>query len=412
MITNFRAYNFYSIGKEISIDFTKNGTTPENGYFKIKETPSRITNVSLINGFFGSNASGKTNILRGISTLIRLMYGIPIDSNSQFIQVQPSDRDKFKIIRNFHQSFNGEPIKLGADFLFNDNLYKYDIHFSEEGNIIHEKLEVNIKLSEMKSQPVLVYSRTKDQETEVGPSYKYLKEYIGKTNITSNLFWPSMLQGFDFTTDFKDKILMWNVDNNGMDILSRVMAAARMIKDPAWVENKAQDITLKALRLLNKSLQEIEIKDIDGNLSIKSKYIDFSEPVLIQNESGGTQELFAHIYNIIRVLKNGGVVIYDEINRFYHPDIQQEIFNLFLKNTRNENHAQLIFTSHDHHIMNDLELDQINLVEKNNYESINTKLSEIKDVKSRDNIVKKYRLGIYGAIPDASDFSYGLNEII
>lgn len=68
MITKLRISNFASIGNELDLDFTK-GTTNKSGYLKTK-----IGSVSLLNGFYGANASGKSNILKGLNTTLKIMY--------------------------------------------------------------------------------------------------------------------------------------------------------------------------------------------------------------------------------------------------------------------------------------------------------------------------------------------------
>jgi AAA15 family ATPase/GTPase len=404
MITEIRIANFYSIGEEQTISFAKNGKLPKKGYREIKQGE----NVSLINGFFGSNASGKTNILRSVVTLIALMYNVPVPN-----QIYDPNKGKYGVIRNFNSRFKDLPSKLGANFLFGDNLYSYDISFNDNGEIMHEVLQVKLNQASRFSE---VYTRTYDGTVESGSQHGGIDKYLQLKNLELNqsFFGLCLIQGFPFVADFRDKIFMWNVANSDFNpsVAGVIGAAVNIKNNPIWIADQALQITIDSLRLFDPSIENIIIEIRESLVSIRVKHLGFDDLVDIMNESAGTRELFTYIYQIIQVLRKGGVVIYDEMNRLWHPDIQKAIFNLFLRESSENSNAQFLFTSHDHEVMNYLELDQIHLIEKEVNSTIIYKLSEVNEAKARDNIMKKYRLGLYGAIPDMIDFNYGLNELI
>ena len=72
--------------------------------------------------------------------------------------------------------------------------------------------------------------------------------------------------------------------------------------------------------------------------------------------------------------------------------------------TVNPNHAQLICTTHDVLLLDeDIRRDQIWFVDKDEYSVSNLyALSDFKDVRKNSDILKRYLLGVYGAIPDLS----------
>lgn len=404
MITEIRIANFYSIGLDQTISFIKTGKKPGKGYLLIKEFPTASVNqnISQVNGFFGENASGKTNILRAIITLVSMMYKVPAPN-----QIFAPGENSYNIKRNLHSNFKNQPIKLGANFLFEDNLYKYDVELKEDGEIVSEVLYKKEKQSKLRSKFELIFKRDLEK-VEAKPD---IEQYLKVASIPSNqtLFSLAYLQQFNFTQDFKDKIIMWNYHDLIPTIVRMSNAAVNMDYNPSWVQNKAKEVTIKAMSLFDKSINGLDIQNQDRQLSIKVKHANFDEQVEIYDESTGTQELFTYIYNIIKVLQKGGIVIFDELNRFLHPDIEKEILTLFLNTDKR---SQIFFSSHNHEIMNSVELNQIFLVEKNGPSSEVTQLSDYKDAKSRDNIMKKYRLGFYGAVPDTMSLSYNLNELI
>ena len=177
-------------------------------------------------------------------------------------------------------------------------------------------------------------------------------------------------------------------------------------------DNSILETTVKIIKLFDPSIEKVEIKDESSRVSIKIKHQGCSKLTDITMESSGTIELFGTGYQIINCLKNGGVLVFDELNRHLHPEIQNEIYNLFLNPSINTKNAQIFFSSHDHEVMNLLLPSQINLVEKEENSTVSYKLSDVEGVTSRDNFQKKYRFGVYGATPDPSEFNYQMGELV
>ena len=160
------------------------------------------------------------------------------------------------------------------------------------------------------------------------------------------------------------------------------------------------------------TIEEITVDTSNNGVSINIEHKDFLKSIDIQQESAGTRELFIYIFDILNAFKNGGVVVYDEINRYYHPEIEMALLSIFSSEEFNTKHAQIFFASHNHETFDLLELDQVFIVEKIDSSSVAYKLSEIEDLKKRDNIKKKYRLGMLGGVPDATDFDYKLKQLL
>ena len=99
-------------------------------------------------------------------------------------------------------------------------------------------------------------------------------------------------------------------------------------------------------------------------------------------------------------VENGGVAVIDEIDAYLHPDIVEAFVDLFIDPATNPYNAQLVFSTHNHRILNSLDSRQIVLVEKN--ESGRTeawRLDEVEGVKSTDNYYTRYISGAYDARP-------------
>lgn len=123
----------------------------------------------------------------------------------------------------------------------------------------------------------------------------------------------------------------------------------------------------------------------------------------LSDESDGTRKLMALAPAVESALRNGGILLVDEIERELHPILVNYIVAKFQSKASNPYGAQLIFTTHNTELMN-LELlrkDQIYFVDKNN-EDGTSELYSISEFSTRtsENIRKGYLVGKYGATPD------------
>ncbi|MDA3802543.1 MAG: ATP-binding protein [Patescibacteria group bacterium] len=411
MITKIRVNNFYSIGEELEIEFTKGGTKEEKhgGYF----VHDKLNKISLINGFYGANASGKSNVLKAMVTIIRLIFSVnnfkDIASNS--LLCRP----------NMFKEFKNKPTKLGIDFLINNNYYKYDLEIKNGNKIVSEKLYITT-LDKSSAKPKNIFVRNTNG-IKFGKEYKNYENYLSVADIQDYQTFISHLinnVGAKALVDFKDYIklnpffLKTDSFDIGMPIPAAILKSAYIINSFNDKKKKeAIKYTKEIMSCFDDTIEDLEIKNESNNsISIKVKHKDFNNSIEMVDESAGTRELFCHIYNILTAFKSGGIVIYDEANRYFHPEIELVILSLFRNKEFNTKNAQLFFASHNHDTMDLLDIDQTFIVEKENSSSIVYKLSEVEDVKNRDNIKKKYKLGMFGGAPDVSLFDYKLKQLL
>ena len=132
--------------------------------------------------------------------------------------------------------------------------------------------------------------------------------------------------------------------------------------------------------------------------------VDFN---LEENESEGTKKLFKISGPIFDTLKEGRVLIIDELDAKMHPLITIEIINLFNSPITNPNNAQLLFATHDTNLLssNLFRRDQIWFAEKDDkeqtdlYSLLEFKLPDNSTVRNDVNYEKNYIKGRFGAIP-------------
>lgn len=150
-----------------------------------------------------------------------------------------------------------------------------------------------------------------------------------------------------------------------------------------------------------KILKDIETQELT-EVYLVHKALDGKDVLLdIDDESGGTQQLFALAGPLFDVLHNGWVLVIDELDTSLHPLLMRKLVQMFHDPTINRNNAQLIFSTHDTTIL-DREVfrrDQVWFVEKDR--RLQTQLYPLTDFSPRkdENFGRGYLQGRYGALP-------------
>lgn len=136
----------------------------------------------------------------------------------------------------------------------------------------------------------------------------------------------------------------------------------------------------------------------------------------LEEESQGTQKLFQMALPVLVTLREGKVLVVDELEASLHPSLAQEIVNLFNDPSKNPHNAQLIFSTHDTNLLGTtlgepvLRRDQVWLTEKD--PEGRTVLYPLTDYKPRksENLERGYLQGRYGAIPFLGKFAWSKEE--
>jgi AAA15 family ATPase/GTPase len=122
----------------------------------------------------------------------------------------------------------------------------------------------------------------------------------------------------------------------------------------------------------------------------------------LAEESDGTRKLMAIAPAIESVLKNGGILLVDELERELHPMLVEFIVSKFQSKVTNPNGAQLVFTTHNTELMNmeQMRKDQLYFVDKGRQDGA-SELYSISEfaTKTTENVRKGYLAGKYGATP-------------
>lgn len=127
----------------------------------------------------------------------------------------------------------------------------------------------------------------------------------------------------------------------------------------------------------------------------------------IAEESDGTVAWLATAVPALETLRAGGLLVIDEIDASLHPHLLEVLLGAFADPDVNVKHAQLIFTSHESHILSPLsevklEPEQVWFTDKS-FEGV-TELTCLADFPKHPdaNVARRYLAGRYGGTPRLS----------
>lgn len=348
---------------------TNNGSlynVMETGY---KKNPY----VYRTSAIFGANASGKSNFVDALSylaDLIRDSYRNSIDSKLNLP------------IYKLDNSFNTAYFELEG---IQDNyFYRYILELSNDG-IVREDAYYS-ELADDKREKCLFKRTPTTFSSPYGIDANIAKQTIKTRLLISELInnrnvQDSVIKGL-YNSFFHESSPDGMTDEH-LDYVSNFL-------------NKA-GINTKLIRK-DKRIWAIQ-KDEKGNNVLFDIDTEISE---------GTKTLIGRYSKNIRgVLKSGGILVEDELDKSLHPLLVKYIVDLFNNPKTNPNGAQLIFTSHAHYLMDGdtLTRDQIWFTSKENgYSSDLYSLSDFKEIKRKNaSFYNEYMYGVFGAVPNIKE---------
>ena len=366
MIIEFTVSNFRSIKNEqiFSMLAYASKTKGDNVSQIILKNGSsvRLLNSAVL---YGANASGKSNFIRGFRAMnYFILSSTDFKNGEDIICYEPFELDNSKITA---------PTRFKVIFIGTDNIkYQYEIEYNRK-EVLKEIL-IHFPLG----QPAVIFNRT-------GTTIKLKDGFRDKRGVSLRII-PNQLflskigndgheQMGEIYLYFKN-IEVWNVPNR--PIMNAL--AERMKKDMSLPENeKFKKRLIKLINIADTQIEDIEthsqsndfsdvklddkfpseVRDhiinslkerielrpshglYEGDVRIGTKTLEWDE------ESLGTQVLFALGGLILRCLEKGGTIFFDELDNSLHPRLCRFLVRLFHNPLSNPNHAQLIFATHE-----------------------------------------------------------------
>ena len=428
MLVNFRFKNFKSFYNEnnLSLQATKDNELEEINTFNVNETLFNKTEQhELLKSaiIFGSNASGKSNVIKGIT----YMYNAIRLSSAQQIDVIKNN-ETFA----FYENANNEISLYEVEIIQNNNLYKYGF------TILQGKIEKEW-LYKRNERTTILFEREKNKLKITGNELIQSLINIPETTLFLSIGSNFNLSISNYLKDvldwFNNIIIVFENNANSLDIYSvenqkyknlaiEILKKADIgIQNMTVVKDKIASLQdLNSVLAFNMQFQSNPNKygqlkqenenmyniDLDTQFNVynnKNEKIATKDIMLFKDRgfhSEGTIRLLCYLGYILAALDKGKIIFIDEIDSKLHFLVADYLLKMFNSIDKNPNNSQLICTAHNIMLMDeDLRRDQIYFTSKDEYGvSSLVSLADYKGVRKNDLFSKKYLAGFYLKLPN------------
>lgn len=396
MLLRFAVSNHRSIMDpvELSMIAVDDDRSATRGFDRLGE---RVLTVAAI---YGANASGKSNVLESLAWLA----GAVDESLRQWEDLVPRQPFRFGDGRVSPSTFEVDMMVAGVRYTYalevddvsiiSESLYSYPerrrrVLFEREGMALSFRrgLTALSGTRELLTPTTLALSAAmRFDDTEVGAFGRALAG-LGTLNFRSRsgrTFAPRARSGMSTYELFGD--------------------------DAGPGDPDVRTIALGMLRLADLGIDEVEAEWDDSHLEYRLRLahraagqrlaFDMSE------ESAGTRTWFALIGPVLRALRTGQILLFDEIDASLHPKLSSHLLTLFQDPETNPRGAQLIFATHDTSLLAWLNRDEVWLTERgDDGATLLTALAEYGGDKVRrsTNLERAYLQGRFGGLPELDE---------
>lgn len=379
---------------------------------------------------YGANASGKSKLVDGLDFMRKLVLSSSKESQqAEEISVQP-----FRLATQTEK----EPSEFEVSFLSEGIRYRYGFEVVAT-HVVAEWLYYRPKTKE-----VPLFYREKQDFSDTHATFKrgITGELIRTQGIRKNTLLLSAAA--QWNQPIASKVLSWfrrlgivsGIRHEGLKghtmnlarqpeykarILEWLRAADLHITDFMVEELKGDELN-KLLALLPTVLSEQVQKDaarpgttvLGDILTAHTRYDALQQPAgqvmlsMKDDESTGTSKYFSFAGPILETLDLGDVLVIDEFDAQLHPSLALRIIEIFNSPITNPNNAQLLFNTHDTHLLEAgaFRRDQIWFTKKDRYEAATLySLAEFSGVaKEEKKLEQHYLQGRFGGVPYLEDF--------
>jgi hypothetical protein len=364
-------------------------------------TDENATELLPVNVIYGSNGGGKSNLLQALSCVISTIVK-PVKelgkNRQELILQQCSDAVPFL----FDKTSANEPTEFRMFFRIASNEYCYYISIKND-EIISESL---FRKAVTGKKSAMIYERDADSIT-LGASTN--KKSIN-TRVNPKMPYLSFL-AINYDIPVISEVMTWFESCITRNYANPMVEQQIMLA-------KSTSYKTQFIRALND--MDIDITDYrydeENHQLFMTRSIGTAEYELpFSEESDGTRKLIAALPVILLALREGRLVIIDELDAKLHPKLLKYVISMFKNKELNAKGAQLLFTSHDMYTLKNtvFRRDEIWFAAENDaHESEIYSLHEIRGednerIKSTAAYDKQYLEGRYGADPYLSNMLGG-----
>ena len=378
MLLEFTVGNYRSFNKKCTLSFEAQSITDQPQTNIAKFGKYKVLKTTAI---YGANSSGKSNLINAINAMgrtvitsgtIRYRYGFEYNQksilNEWLFTKEEKKKEKVLFIRNVEGIGVAEsdfPEGVGNEEKTNENRLFLSLCAQLGGTISKTVMEwFHIKINTISGLDNFGYQDFSKK--------MFHKKIEGFEN--AHKFFNSLKLGFDHLVTTEEELDIPN------------------------------DLPVEIKNLINKQNNGKKLIVLH---SVHNKYDKRGEITgetifnVEDQESSGTRKLIDLAGPIFDTLLNGSTLVVDELDAKMHPLISQHIIGLFNDPKTNPKDAQLIFTTHDTHLLSSkmLRRDQIWFEQTDLYSLMDIVLPDGSKPRNDSNYEKNYIAGRYGAIP-------------
>ena len=377
MVLEIRLSNMFSFRDEVTLDLqaakiqTKKARELEGNLFSV-DGEQMLKSVAL----FGANASGKSNVIKAIRAcvnMVRSSHNYNVDT-------------RFAISPFKFEDYANKPSSFYIRFLLNGVEYEYSFSF------MHDEIITETLYYYPNGRKSLVFSRDESRGTEKKDIYEFKtvikRPFDVADNTSKKTLYISRASQMD--REIAQKIFLFFCN----DIVLDYQVANIDSLDNLFKERKEQ--MLEALRTADSDIIDFKIQNnaiTTFHRTNPSVAFDFET-----EESEGTKTLFRMMVRMIGIIHEGKMLLVDEIDNSLHTQLVEFVIGMF----NHSDHAQLIYTTHNTHLLNtDFQRrDQVYFVNKREDGSSDLySLFDFKDFRDTLDMEKAYLQGRFDAIP-------------
>lgn len=390
MLCQFSFQNFKSYRGETTLDFQAAMLPEFKDTLILDEKAADLLPVSVI---YGPNGGGKSNLLQAlacvISTIVKPVY--ELEKNRQSIVLQ----QKIDVVPFlFDEDSVREPTEFRLFFRVDKNEYCYYIALMSD-EVISESLS---RKAVTGKKPAMIFDREKEKITL---GYSINKKNIN-TNVNPKMPYLSFL-AINYDIPEISEAMTWFES-------CIVRSYANPLVEHQIMLTKDEESKYQIIRALNDmdiDITDYRYDDESRQLFVKRKMGKNEYELSFAEESDGTRKLIAALPVILLALREGRLLIIDELDAKLHPKLLRYVISLFKNKEINRFGAQLLFTSHDMYTLKNtvFRRDEIWFAAENEFhESEIFSLHELRSedgerIKNTAAYDKQYLEGRYGADP-------------
>lgn len=309
-LLKLKVSGFRMLTDNFTLDFlTKARVNCEDNNSEVIKIDKNLYTYNLI-AFTGSNSSGKSTTLDLIKNVLTLMK-----------------TGRWLYRKN---DFNGSDIKMHIEFFLEGVIYIYDatilpINQISEGQIISpfcNIIDENIKYATYDGKAGKHYLDELDFSID--------NETTGIQDTSKLIFLCKDKSKVYYLSEFsKNGVLVNNLFFESLNYLG-------------------EELTKEIIRLLDDSVEYIHFDGKDNVLfkRFEENELSVNKRGMLELLSNGTIKGIDLYIRVSMLLKNGGIMVIDEIENCFHKNLVNNLLFLITDNTLNKKNAQIIFSTH------------------------------------------------------------------